>query len=79
MEGEDGVYKEEIGEGFEEVKRGSRKNERGKGWIVGGDFNARTGEGGALVDGEEGKRRISKDKGINGQGAELVKWVEGKG
>lgn len=31
------------------------------------------------MDGEEGKRRISKDKGINGQGAELVKWVEGKG
>lgn len=33
----------------------------------------------ALKDGEEGKRRISKDKGINGQGTELVKWVEGEG
>lgn len=66
MEDGDGVHKEEIGK----VKRGSKGKERGKR----GDFNARMGEGGALEDGEKGKRRVSKDKGINEQGAELVKW-----
>lgn len=68
VEGGDGVYKGEI----EEVKRGSRGKERGKRVVGRGDFNARTG-GGALEDGEEGKSRVSKDKGVNGQGAELMK------
>lgn len=67
MEGGDGVYKGEI----EKVKRGNREKERGKRVDGKGDF-ART-EGGALEDGEEGKRRVSKDKGVNGQKAELMK------
>lgn len=60
--------------------KGEVKEKKGeKEWIVGGDLNARTGEGESLEDGEEGRRRVSKDKGINRQGAELVKWVEGEG
>lgn len=42
-----------------------RKGE--KGWIIGGDFNARTGKKEALEDGEEEIRRRSLDKTINKQ------------
>ena len=43
-----------------------------------GDFNARTGEeGGMVMEGEEvGSGRKSKDKKINREGKELVRWVE---
>jgi len=60
--------------------KGKAEERRGEiGWIVGGDFNARTGEMGALEDGEEGRERKSKDKVINKQGEELIKWVEEEG
>jgi len=60
--------------------KGKAEERRGEtGWIVGGDFNARTGERGALEDGEEGRERKSKDKVINKQGEELIKWVEEEG
>lgn len=49
-----------------------RKGE--KGWIIRGDFNARTGEEGRLEDGEMGVKRRSLDKMINKQGEELLKW-----
>ncbi|TGZ45977.1 Uncharacterized protein DBV15_12580, partial [Temnothorax longispinosus] len=52
---------------------------RKKRWIVGGDFNARTGEKGALEDGEEGIEKKSKDKMINRQGKGLIRWVEEEG
>jgi len=48
-------------------------------WIVGGDFNAKTGERGTLEDGEEGASRVSKDKVINKMGEELIRWVEEEG
>lgn len=68
VEGGDGIYKKEI----EEVKRENRGKKKRKRVDGRGDFNARTG-GGALEDGEEGKRRVSKDKEVNGQEAELMK------
>lgn len=56
-----------------EEKRGEKR------WIVGGDFNARTGERGQMEEGdEEGKRRL-KDKGMNKKEEELIKWMEEEG
>ena len=43
-----------------------------EGWIVGGDFNARTGERGALEEEEEEQRRRSKDKKVNREGEVLL-------
>jgi len=44
------------------IKKVAEKKEESR-WIVGGDFNARTRERGALEEGEEAAgRRISKDK-----------------
>ncbi|EZA46453.1 hypothetical protein X777_00143, partial [Ooceraea biroi] len=62
-------------------KLAEKKEERGevKGWVVGGDFNARIGERGGLEEGEEGSGRRSKDKRINRQGKELVRWVGEEG
>lgn len=55
-----------------EEKKGEKR------WIVGGDFNAWTGERGQMEKGdEEGKRRL-KDKGINKKGEELIKWIGGR-
>jgi len=60
--------------------KGKVEERRGEtGWIVGGDFNARTGEKGALEDGKEGRERRSKDKVINKQEEELIRWVEEEG
>jgi len=74
------VYvRERLGRVLGRLKEEAEERKGEKGWIIGGDFNARTGEGGVLEDGEEGKGRVSKDKGVNGQGTELVKWVEGEG
>lgn len=42
-------------------------------WIIEGDFDARTGEEGALEDEEKGKKRRSLDKTINKQGEKLLK------
>lgn len=43
------------------------------GWIIGGDFNVRTGKKGALENGEKGIRRRSSDKMINKQREKLLK------
>lgn len=48
-----------------------RKGE--KGWIIGGDFNTRTGEEGAIEDRKEGVERRSIDKTTNRQGETLLK------
>ncbi|XP_029164823.1 uncharacterized protein LOC114936023 [Nylanderia fulva] len=52
--------------------------------IIGGDFNARTGNLGGRVEigeeeGEEGKGRKSRDTKVNGEGRRLVKKLEEKG
>jgi len=45
-----------------EAIKGKVEERQGEtGWIVGGNFNARTGKKGALKDGEEGRERRSKD------------------
>ncbi|KAM0731212.1 hypothetical protein ACS0PU_002272 [Formica fusca] len=58
--------------GVEEVKK-----------IIGGDFNARTGEKGGWMREEEaeegGKGRRSKDKKINGEGRKLIECIENRG
>lgn len=79
MEGRDSVYKGEDEESSGEDKGRNEGEKRRKGWIVGGDFNARTRGKGALEEGEEGKERLSKDRLINKQGEELVKWVGEEG
>lgn len=74
------VYiRERLGRILGRLKGEVEEKKEEKGWILGGDFNASMGKEGALEDGEEGKRRVSKDKGINGQGTELVEWVEREG
>lgn len=64
-----------LGRIREEIK----KTEGETSWIVGGDFNARTLEMRALKDGEEGVRKMSKDKVINRQREKLIKWLGEKG
>lgn len=46
---------------------------------MGGNFNAKTGEEGAIKDGDEGKRRVSKDEMVNKQGEEFMKWLGEEG
>lgn len=48
---------------------------------IGGDFNARIGEGGKRIEGgeEEEVRRNTKDKETNNEGRELLSLVEGRG
>ena len=50
-----------------------------KGWLMGGDFNARTGEKGEMEDGEEKKKRKSKNKKVNKEGETLLRWLEEEG
>lgn len=49
------------------------------GWLLGRDFNARTGERGEIEDREEEKRRRSKDKKVNKEGEVLLGWLEEEG
>lgn len=76
MEGGDGVRKRKDEEGLGEDKSRGGGEERREGVDSEGDFNARTGERGAIEEREEGRERVSKDKLINKQGEELVRWVE---
>ena len=46
---------------------------------MGGDFNARTEERGALEEEEEKQRRRSKDKKVNREGEVLLNWLEEEG
>lgn len=71
------VYvREKMRKVLERIKVEAEEKKGEKGWIVKGDFNARTGEREAMEEGEEGRERMSKDKLMNKQGEELVKWVE---
>lgn len=48
--------------------------------LIGGDFNARTGEEGEWREEEDGeeKSRKSKDKKINREGKKLIEFIQGK-
>ncbi|XP_020298257.1 uncharacterized protein LOC109862594 [Pseudomyrmex gracilis] len=79
-----GVY---VNEGVErlldELREILEKKEKDVRTILGGDFNARTGEeGGEIVEEEErgeGTRRKSKDKKLNAEGRKLVNKIEEMG
>lgn len=64
-----------IRENMERVLKREKVDERRgeKGWIIGGDFNARTEEEGAIEDRKEGVERRSIDKTTNRQGETLLK------
>ncbi|XP_071576349.1 uncharacterized protein [Temnothorax nylanderi] len=81
-----GVYakKEEMEEILHELRLIIEKKEEGRFTIIGGDFNARTGqEGGGIEDEEGGDRcrggRSSKDKKIDREGRMLVNSIEERG
>ncbi|KYN08220.1 hypothetical protein ALC62_00795 [Cyphomyrmex costatus] len=62
------------------VERIKERDNQGEHILLGGDFNARTGTEGALVEGmEEEKERCSKDKKINKDGRILIKVMEEEG
>jgi len=66
---------EELREWMEGKKRGIRN-------IIGGDFNAWSGEEGGKVEGEdceEGRYRRSKDKKVNGDGRRLIEDIRERG
>lgn len=71
------VYvRENIEKVLEKIRREINERKGEKGWILGGDFNARIGEEGALEDRELGVKRRSVDKTVNKQGEKLLNWVE---
>lgn len=59
------------------------EREEGTKTIIGGDFNARTGEDGGWIGDEEQKGgekgRRSKDKKVNGEGRRLLECIEKRG
>lgn len=64
-----------IRENMERVLKREKVDERRgeKGWIIGGDFNARTGQEGAIENRKKGVERRSIDKTTNRQGETLLK------
>ncbi|KAL6419614.1 hypothetical protein ACFW04_013702 [Cataglyphis niger] len=64
------------------IERMERKEENGY-ILIGGDFNARTSEGGGVIskgyEEEEGVGRKSRDKRINKEGKELLRWIKKAG
>jgi len=85
-----GVYvKENIRETLRKLERWMEEKEKGVLSLIGGDFNAITGEkgGGIVLEGgidkereDEGKRiRNSKDRKMNREGKLLVEFLEERG
>lgn len=58
---------------IEKVLKKIRRVDEKKRWIIGGDFNVRTGEQGGLEDGEMEIKQRLLGKMINKQGNELLK------
>ncbi|EZA50989.1 hypothetical protein X777_10537 [Ooceraea biroi] len=74
------VYiREKVEEMLKKIGRIREGGEREEGWIVGGDYNARTGERGVMEEWWDGVERRSKDKIMNKQGEEMIKWIEEEG
>ncbi|XP_024893159.1 golgin subfamily A member 6-like protein 2, partial [Temnothorax curvispinosus] len=80
-----GVYakKEGMEENVQELGDRMEKKEEGRYTIIGGDFNARTGQEGGRIEEEEGgglgEGRRSKDKKVDREGRLLVKSLEERG
>jgi len=78
-----GVYvNRDLERKLEELKEWMDEREKGVKTIIGGDFNARTGEEGGKVEGEEweeGMYRRSMDKTINKEGKRLVECIRERG
>ncbi|XP_024883827.1 uncharacterized protein LOC112462336 [Temnothorax curvispinosus] len=80
-----GVYakKEGMEENVQELGDRMEKKEEGRYTIIGGDFNARTGQKGGRIEEEEGgglgEGRRSKDKKVDREGRLLVNSLEERG
>ncbi|XP_077255453.1 uncharacterized protein LOC143893678 [Temnothorax americanus] len=80
-----GVYakKEGMEEKIQELGDRMEKKEEGRYMIIGGDFNARTGQEGGRIEEEEGgglgEGRRSKDKKVDREGRLLVNSLEERG
>ncbi|XP_024868251.1 trichohyalin-like [Temnothorax curvispinosus] len=80
-----GVYakKEGMEESVQELGDRMEKKEEGRYTIIGGDFNARTGQEGGRIEEEEGgglgEGRRSKDKKVDREGRLLVNSLEERG
>ena len=70
-------YKGKIKEMMEQIDLEQEEKGRIK-MMIGGDFNARTGEKGGMYDGKE-VRRISRDNRSNREGDQLIRAVEENG
>jgi len=67
---------------LEGLKEWLEEKERGVRTLIGGDFNARSGDEGGKIEEEEGegnKYRRSKDRKINGEGKRLIDCVRERG
>lgn len=72
----DGICKgEDRGSKIRKISNIKEERVEEEGWIVGGNFNVRTGKEGALENGVEGReRKSSKDKTKNRQEEEMIRW-----
>ncbi|KMQ92890.1 hypothetical protein RF55_7066 [Lasius niger] len=75
-----GVYvRGDLERKLERLRDWVERKEEGGRVLIEGDFNTRTGEGSGIGGGGGRKGRKSKDKKINKEGKELVRWVEEAG
>ncbi|XP_024878641.1 trichohyalin-like [Temnothorax curvispinosus] len=78
-----GIYvNNNIDEKLEGLKERTEEGEKGVRTIIGGDFNARTGEEGGWeeeIERREERGRKSKDKKINKEGRKLLEFIEERG
>ena len=57
----------------------SEERRKIEGWLMGGDFNARTGEKREIEDEKEERKKKSKDTKVNKEGEMLLSWLEEEG
>ncbi|XP_071572354.1 uncharacterized protein [Temnothorax nylanderi] len=79
-----GIYvNNDIDKKLEGLKEWTEEGEKGVRTIIGGDFNARTGEEGGWEEEierrDEDRGRRSKDKKINKEGRKLLEFIEERG
>lgn len=74
------VYSQNVKEIMHTISEGMEKNEEGV-LLIGGDWNARTGEEGGWINEvvKKERERKSKDKVTNGEGRRLISEIEERG